>query len=85
MKNERRIARKARKVAVRSLSKGNKLRVVGSEKAGFKLAIVRNEAIVEIGLPFSKQKDAIAHGEAHYNQKASKIVAKKAANIAEAA
>lgn len=84
MKNERKMARHARKVAVRSLRKGNKLRVMGSEKTGFTLAIVRNEAIVHIGLPFGKQKDAVAHGEAHYGQKAVKIVGKKSA-VAEAA
>jgi hypothetical protein len=83
--NARRNARHARRIAARTLRHGATLRVVGSEKAGFKLAVAVGDTLVSIGHGFSKQKDAVGHGEIAFGLKATKVVARKAKVAAEAA
>ena len=74
-------ARHERKVAARRLSKsvrGEALRVFGSEKLGFVLAVVDDGHFVALTRSFPKQKLAVAYGERQTGQKAVKYLRKAA-------
>ena len=50
------------------------LRVVGSEKAGFKLAGQRGEVVVMFGQTYKKQMQAVEFGNKRFGQTAKKVV-----------
>ena len=51
-----------------------KLRVVGTQKSGFRLGGEKDERTVVFGQTFSKQSDAVAWGEKKFGLKAVKLV-----------
>ncbi len=64
------------------------LRVVGSEKTGFRLAGEWNDRVVPIGQTFDRQTDAVQIGLSKYGTKAVKLtdsVRRKPNNAAKAA
>lgn len=71
--------RHAGRAAYKSLTGGNPLRVEGKEGEGFRLGIVFGGSdFFPIGPHFTKQRDAVAHGQKHHGQKASKRLRKAA-------
>ena len=53
------------------------LRVIGSQKTGFRLGGEKNDIIRVFGQHFAKQSDAVAYGEKKFGQKAVKVVQSK--------
>jgi len=64
-----------RKVIREKLHNGNiTLRVVGSEKRGFRVAGQVGHDVIPIGQTYPRQIDAVNYGEAKFGQKAKKAV-----------
>ena len=53
------------------------LRVIGSQKTGFRLGGEKNGIIRVFGQYYQKQSDAVAYGEKKFGQKAVKVVQSK--------
>jgi hypothetical protein len=54
------------------------LRVVGSQKTGFRLGGEKNNCVHCFGQTFKKQVEAVAYGERKFGKKAVKVVHSKA-------